>query len=71
MKRSEILLAQKQASEALATAGIIITNEEREKLEVADFGLGKLASEGLQIVIYANNERQRVGVVRQSDLPGA
>lgn len=57
MKRSEIILAQKQASEALATAGIIITNEEREKLEVADFGLGKLASEGLQIIIYTNNER--------------
>lgn len=57
MKRSEIVLAQKQASEALATAGITITNEEREKLEVADFGLGRLASEGLQIVIYTNNER--------------
>lgn len=57
MKRSEIILAQKQASEALATAGITITNEEREQLEVADFGLGRLASEGLQIVIYTNNER--------------
>jgi D-lyxose ketol-isomerase len=57
MKRSEIIEAQKRAIEALEAAGIAITAQERENLEVADFGLGRLASEGLEIVVYANNDR--------------
>lgn len=57
MKRSEIIQAQKRAIEVLEAAGIAITTEERENLEVADFGLGRLASEGLEIVVYANNDR--------------
>lgn len=57
MKRSEIITAQKRAIEMLAAAGIAITDEEKENLEVADFGLGRLESEGLEIVVYANNDR--------------
>ena len=57
MKRSEITNAQKRAIEMLKAAGIAITADEAADLEVADFGLGRLESEGLEIVIYANNER--------------
>lgn len=57
MKRSEITAAQNRAIEMLANAGIAITEQEKQELEVADFGLGRLESEGLEIVIYANNER--------------
>ena len=57
MKRSEIISTQKAAADVLTAAEIIITAEERENLEVADFGLGRLASEGLQILVYANNDR--------------
>lgn len=57
MKRSEITAAQKRAAEMLASAGIAITDAEARDLEIADFGLGRLDSEGLEIVVYANNER--------------
>jgi len=57
MKRSEIIEAQKRAIEMLKAAGIAITPDEAENLEVADFGLGRLASEGLELVVYANNDR--------------
>ena len=48
---------QTRAAEQLAGAGIVLTPEERRTIEVADFGLGELERQGLQIVIYANNER--------------
>lgn len=57
MKRSEIVEAQKKAVEILKSAGIAITDDEAKTLEIADFGLGRLETEGLEIVIYANNER--------------
>lgn len=38
-------------------AGISLTFEESTKIEVADFGLGELASSGLQLVTYVNTER--------------
>lgn len=57
MKRSEINEARKRAIEMLAAAGIAITNDEAANLETADFGLGRLESEGLEIVTYVNNDR--------------
>ena len=41
----------------LADAGIVLTDDERESLEVADFGLGRLDEVGLQVVVYVNTER--------------
>jgi len=41
----------------LEQAGIAITPEEAQQLEVADFGLGRLESEGLEIITYVNNDR--------------
>jgi D-lyxose ketol-isomerase len=57
MKRSEFIAAQKRAIEVLSDAGIAITADEQRDLEIADFGLGRLESEGLEIVVYANNDR--------------
>ncbi|MCL5104893.1 MAG: D-lyxose/D-mannose family sugar isomerase [Armatimonadetes bacterium] len=57
MKRSEIIAAQKRALEMLQQAGIALTQDEARNLEVADFGLGRLESEGLEIVTYENNTR--------------
>jgi len=57
MKRSEVIEARNRAIKMLAEAGIVITPEEAENLEVADFGLGRLEKEGLQIVVYVNNDR--------------
>jgi D-lyxose ketol-isomerase len=41
----------------LADAGIVLTPEEREQIEIVDFGLGRLEEIGLQIVVYVNTER--------------
>ncbi len=38
-------------------AGIIITDEEKEKIEVADFGLGIVEKIGLQLLTYVNTEK--------------
>jgi D-lyxose ketol-isomerase len=41
----------------LADAGIVLTPHERETIEVADFGLGRLEEVGLELVVYVNTER--------------
>ena len=41
----------------LADAGIVLTPAERESIELADFGLGRLEEVGLQIVVYVNTDR--------------
>lgn len=57
MKRSEIRAAQARALEFFEKAGIVLTDEERERVEVADFGLRDLANQGLEILTYVNTER--------------
>ncbi|KHF40522.1 D-lyxose/D-mannose family sugar isomerase [Halalkalibacter okhensis] len=37
-------------------ANIILTSEEQEKIEIADFGLNDLERQGLELVTYINNE---------------
>jgi D-lyxose ketol-isomerase len=41
----------------LADAGIVLTPAERDAIEVADFGLGRLEQIGLELVVYVNTER--------------
>jgi D-lyxose ketol-isomerase len=41
----------------LERAGIAVTAAEREQIEVADFGLGRLREIGLEILVYVNTER--------------
>ena len=55
--RSQVQLAQERAAQMLAQAGIPITPEERQNIEVAEFGLGELEKTGLELVVYINNER--------------
>lgn len=38
-------------------AGIVLTSEEKERIEVADFGLGELEQSGLQLLTYINTDR--------------
>ena len=49
--------ARERAAAMLADAGIVLTAKEREEIEIADFGLGKLDEVGLQLVVYINTER--------------
>ena len=41
----------------IGKAGIVIGENEWSELELADFGLGRIESEGLEIIVYENNDR--------------
>ena len=49
--------ARKRANEYLLKAGIVITPDEFNNIEVADLGLGELYATGLQLLVYVNTER--------------
>jgi D-lyxose ketol-isomerase len=55
--RAELQEAQAYAAERLAACGIVLTDAEREALEVADFGLSRLRQEGLMLLVYVNTDR--------------
>lgn len=57
LSKKQIDDAKKRALEYFDNAGIVLSGEEREKLEVADFGLGELETTGLQLIIYVNTDR--------------
>jgi D-lyxose ketol-isomerase len=57
LSNAEVEAARERAAAMLEEAGIVLTPEERAEIEVADFGLGRLAEFGLQIVVYVNTER--------------
>lgn len=41
----------------LSEAGVVLTEAEREDIEVVDYGLGSLEEVGTEIVVYVNTER--------------
>lgn len=45
------------AVQAFERAGIVVTDEEKARIEVADFGLGMVEKVGLQILTYVNTEK--------------
>lgn len=57
LTREQAEKAKSRTIEYLDKAGIVITPEEAANLEIADFGLNKLESLGLEIVVYVNTER--------------
>ncbi|MDI6452816.1 hypothetical protein [Peloplasma aerotolerans] len=57
MKKSEYKLYQQKTIEYLEKAKILLTESEKQQIEVADFGLGRIEHVGLQIHTYVNTER--------------
>jgi D-lyxose ketol-isomerase len=55
--REEQREAQAYAAEQLAAAGVVLTDAERDSIEVADFGLGRLRETGLLVLVYVNTDR--------------
>ena len=49
--------AVQYALNALQSAGIVLTQAEKNAVEIADFGLGKVEEIGLQILTYVNTTR--------------
>lgn len=46
-----------RALEYLDKAGIVITEEEKNNMEVAEYGLGELDKIGLELIVYVNTDR--------------
>lgn len=57
MKKEEYERAKKRAIEYLEKAAIAITDEEKDAIEVTDYGLGMFEKIGLEILVYVNTER--------------
>lgn len=57
MKREEYENIRARALAMYERAGIVLTDKEKENLEVADFGLGDIERLGLQLITYINTER--------------
>lgn len=57
MKLEEVLTIRDQAANMLERAQISFTPQERETIEVADFGLNDIKNVGLEIIVYENNDR--------------
>ena len=57
MKRKEYDEQVKEALDFYEKAHIVLTEEEKQNVEVADFGKGMVKKLGLQLVVYVNTEK--------------
>jgi D-lyxose ketol-isomerase len=57
ISREEQREAREYAAQQLEAAGIVLADEERAAIEVADFGLGQLRETGLLLLVYVNTDR--------------
>ncbi len=57
MKRADAERQKKLAIEYYEKAHIVLTDEEKENIEVADLGLNMVDKVGLQLVVYINTDR--------------
>lgn len=57
MKIEQYLELQKRAIEYYERANIVLTDEEKNNIEIADFGLGDIENLGLQLITYINTDR--------------
>ena len=63
IKKSEYEAVQKRAAEMIENSGIFITEEEKTKIEVVDFGLNHLEIEGAQILTLFSTERVSAKII--------
>ncbi|WP_010247385.1 D-lyxose/D-mannose family sugar isomerase [Acetivibrio cellulolyticus] len=47
----------KRALEYLDKAGIVVTDKEKNNMEVAEYGLGEVEKIGLELIVYVNTDR--------------
>ena len=57
MKQETIIKAKERAIRILDQAGIIITDKEKEKMDIADLGLNDIDNIGIEVIEYTNNDR--------------
>jgi D-lyxose ketol-isomerase len=61
--RAEQRKARERAAQMITQSGISITDEEKDKIEVVDFGLSRLEIEGVQVLTLVQTERISVKVL--------
>jgi D-lyxose ketol-isomerase len=57
LTQGQIHDARRRAAELLQAAGFVLSPQERDSIEVSDFGLSQLQETGLEIVVYVNTRR--------------
>ena len=57
MNLKDVKRAREKAAKILKKAGIAITKREKDRMEVADFGLNDLDHFGIEVIIYETNDR--------------
>ena len=63
LTKAEYTAAQNRAATMIRDSNICITKEELQKVEVADFGLGRLDIEGAQILTLVATDRIAVKII--------
>jgi D-lyxose ketol-isomerase len=57
MKREHVEAAKVRANDMLSKVGLVLTEDEQARLEVADLNLGEFDTTGLCLITYVNTER--------------
>ncbi len=57
MNETEVRKAQERAAALLDRAGIAVTQPEKDRIEICDYGLKRFEEIGTEIVIYVNTDR--------------
>ncbi|MFW6381604.1 MAG: D-lyxose/D-mannose family sugar isomerase [Bacillota bacterium] len=57
MEKKLVNRVKKKTLDLFDRAGIVLTEREKEEMEITDMGLGKLETTGLQVVVYVNEDR--------------
>jgi D-lyxose ketol-isomerase len=57
MKLSEVTGLRERVYRMLQRAGIVISREEKQNIEIADLGFDDIVNLGIQVVVYENNDR--------------
>jgi D-lyxose ketol-isomerase len=57
LTQDEVDAARRRAAGILEDVGVVLTPEEQQEIEVADFGLSRLDDFGLEVVVYVNTDR--------------
>src|ERR1700722_15778187 len=55
--RNQLRKYQKIVGDFFHGAGLFITDEEKKRIEIADFGLGQFEQTGLGVLVYVNTDR--------------
>src|SRR4051794_9492119 len=57
ISQQDIVRSQQHAFEIFHSAGLVITGGEKERIEIADFGLSEFEKTGLGVLVYVNTLR--------------